>query len=77
MGSLCNLGLSLFSFFSITKTFQRFLPCLLSMEAGIHFAETVLKLSAKSCTAQSAPQTTPVFVVSAYVLSLELTMDVV
>ena len=43
------------------------------METGIHFAGTIPKFTAKSY----APQTTPVFVVSAFVLGLELTMDVV
>ena len=42
------------------------------METRIHFVATILKFRAKS-----APQTTQVFVVSTFVLGLELTMDVV
>ena len=37
------------------------------METGIHFAGTILKFTAKSYVAQCAPQTTPIFVVSAFV----------
>ena len=46
------------------------------MKTGIHFAGTVLKFTAKSYAPQCAPQTTPVFVECAFVLGLELTMDI-
>ena len=42
----------------------------------INFAGTILKFTAKSYAPQCAPQTAPVFVVSAFVLGLELPMDV-
>ena len=47
------------------------------METGIHFARTLLKFTTKSAQHHYAPQTTPVFVVSAFVLDRELTMDIV
>ena len=47
------------------------------METGIRFARAILKFIDKSAQHHSAPQTTPVFVVSTSVLGLELTMDIV
>ena len=47
------------------------------METGIHFAGIIVKFTAKSYAPQCAPQTTPIFLVSAFILGLELTMDVV
>ena len=41
------------------------------------FSRNILKFTAKSYAKQCAPETTPVFVVSAFVLGLELTMEVV
>ena len=45
------------------------------METGIHFAGAILKFTSKSAQHHSAPQTTILFVVSAFVLYIELTMD--
>ena len=45
------------------------------METGIHFAGAILKFTSKSAQHHSAPQTTILFVVPAFVLYIELTMD--